>query len=128
MSQQQHKRTTRSSKNNFLIEEEVMPNSDSMKKADKFLITSYSLKSRKLKEKRLTTFKNKIAIGFPELTRRVLFKGLLKSRIKVVTGKCIIVDKCHDFDSILTGPNRKACKVCELPIHVKGTISMGLKF
>ena len=55
MSQQRHKRTTRSSKNNFLIEEEVMPNSNSMKKADKFLITSYSLKSRKLKEKRLTT-------------------------------------------------------------------------
>ena len=68
MSQKQNKRTTRSSKRNLLIEEEVMSNCSNIKKADKFPITSYSLKSSKLKGKRLTTFKKKVAIGTPELT------------------------------------------------------------
>ena len=97
-----------------------------MKKADKFPITSYSLKSSKLKGKRLTTFKKKVAIGTPELTRRKFSKGLLKSRMKVVTGKCILVDKCVNSDFTLTGPNRKACKDCDLPIHVKCAIVNGL--
>ena len=47
--------------------------------------------------------------------------------MKVVTGKSILVDKCHDSDSILTGPNRKACKDYEIQIHVKCAITMGLK-
>ena len=73
MSQKQKKRTTRNSKKNLLIEEEVISNSNSMKKADKFPITSYSLKSSKLKGKRLTTFKKKVEIGTPELTRGDLY-------------------------------------------------------
>ena len=56
MPQKQYKRTTRSIKNNSLIEEVVISNSSSMKKTDKYTITSYSLKPSKLKEKRLTTF------------------------------------------------------------------------
>ena len=67
-----------------------------------------------------------MAIGTPELTRRKFLNGLLKTRMKFVTGKCILVDKCVDFDSILTRPNRKACKDCDLPIHVKCAIVNGL--
>ena len=46
--------------------------------------------------------------------------------MKVVTGKCILVDKYVDSDSILTGPNRKACKYRDLPIQVKCAIANGL--
>ena len=67
-----------------------------------------------------------MTICTPELTRRKFLKGLLKTRMKFVTGKCILVDKCVNFDSILTGSNRKACKDCDLPIHVKSAITMGL--
>ena len=45
----------------------------------------------------------------------------------VVTGKCILVDKCHYSDSVLVGPNRKVYKDCGLPIHVERAITMGLK-
>ena len=34
--------------------------------------------------------------------------------------------ECVDFESILTGPNRKACKKCDVPIHVKCAIANGL--
>ena len=127
MSQKQNKRTTRSSKNNFLIEENVISNFNSMKKTGKVPITSYSLKSSKLKGKCLTTFKKKVTISTPKLTRREFLKGLLKSRMKVVTGKCILIAKCVDSGSILTEPNRKACKDCDVSIHVKCVIDMGLK-
>ena len=46
--------------------------------------------------------------------------------MKVVTGKDIRINKCVDSDSILTGPNCKVCKDCDLPIHVKCAIAMGL--
>ena len=80
MSLKQNKRTTRSSKKNLLFEEEVMSNCGSIKKADKSPIPSYSLKSRKLKGKRLTTCRKKRTIGTPDLTRQEYLKGLLKSR------------------------------------------------
>ena len=69
-----------------------MSNCSSTKKVDKSPIPSYTLKSRKLKGKCITTFKTKMAIGTPELTRREYLKGLLKSRMKIVSGKCIFVD------------------------------------
>ena len=94
MSLKQNKRTTRSSKKNLLFEEEVMSNCSSIKKADKSPIPSYSLKSSKLKGKGLTTFRKKREIGTPGLARREYLKGLFKSRMKIVTGKCIFVDKC----------------------------------
>ena len=47
--------------------------------------------------------------------------------MKIVTGKCICVDKCVDSESILTGPNRTSCEECDLPIHVKCAIDNGLK-
>ena len=84
-----------------------MSNFSSIKKDDKYPIPSYSPKSNKLKGKHITTFRKKKAIGTPELTRQEFLKGLIKSRMKIVTGKCISVDKCDDSESILTGPNRK---------------------
>ena len=106
----QNTRTTRSSKKRFSLEEEVMSNCSITKKADKSQISSYTLKSRKLKGKRLTTFKKKNAIGTPALTRREYFKGLLKLKSKIVTGQSIFVDKCVDSKSLLTGPKCAACK------------------
>ena len=124
MSQKQNKRTTRSNKK-LLIEEKVMSNCSSINKADKSPISSYSLKSSKLKGKCLTTFRKKRAIGTPKLPRREFLKSLLKSRMKIVTSKCIFVDKYIDSESILTGPNRKVFKEIDLPIHVKCAIAMG---
>ena len=103
-----------------------MSNCSSIKKADKSPITNYSPKSSKLKGKRLTTFRKKKTIDTPELTRREFLKDLLKSRMKIVTGKCIFVDKCVDSELILTGPNRKSCKDCDLPIHGKCAIANSL--
>ena len=65
MSLKQNKRTTRNSKKKLLFEEEVISNCSSIKKADKSLIPSYTLKSSKLKGKRLTTFRKKKVIGTP---------------------------------------------------------------
>ena len=62
-----------------------MSNCGSIKKADKSPIPSYSLKSSKLKRKRLTTFRKIKVISTPELTRREYLKGILKSRMKSVT-------------------------------------------
>ena len=102
-----------------------MSNCNSIKKTDKSPIPSYSLKSKKLKGKRLTTFIKKNAIGTPELTRGGFLKGLLKSRMKIVTEKFIFVDKCVDSEFIVIGPNR-ACKDCDLSTHVKCTIAYSL--
>ena len=128
MTLNQNKRTARSSKKNLLFEKEVMSNWSNIKKADKFPIPSYSLKSSKLKGKRLSICRKKKTIGTPELTRREFLNSLLKSRMKIVTGKFIFVDKYVDSESILTRPNRKACKCkeCDLPIHVKCAIANGL--
>ena len=65
MSLKQNKRTTRSSKKKLLFEEEVMSNCSSIKKAEKSPIPSYTLKSSKLKGKRITTFRKKKVIGTP---------------------------------------------------------------
>ena len=70
--------TTRSSKKKLPLQEEAMYNCSITKKADKSQISSYILKSSKLKGKRLTTFIKKRAIGTPELTRREYLKDLLK--------------------------------------------------
>ena len=126
MTLNKNKTTTRSNKKKLLFEKEVMSNWSNIKKADKFPIPSYSLKSSKLKGKRLTIFRKKKTIGTPELTRRDFLKGLLKSRMKIVTSKFIFLDKCVDSESILTRPNRKACKECDLSIHVKCAITNGL--
>ena len=104
-----------------------MYNCSITKKADKSQISSYILKSSKLKGKRLTTFIKKGAIDTPELTRRGYLKGLLKSKMKIVTGQCIFIDNCVDSESLLTGPKRTACKECDLPIHVKCAIANDLK-
>ena len=127
MSLKQYKRTSRSSKKKFPLEEKVMSNCSITKKADKSQISSYTLKSGKLKEKRLTTFIKKKAIDTPELTRREYFKGILKSKVKVVTRQCIFVDKYVDSESLLTCPKRTTCKECDLPIHVKYAIGNDLK-
>ena len=127
MSLKQNKMTARSSKKKLLFEEVVMSNCSSTKKADKSPILSCTIKSSKLKGKHLTTFRKKRAICTPELKRREYFKGLLKSRMKIVTGKCIVVHKCVDSESLLTGPNRTACKECDLPIHIKYAIANDLK-
>ena len=123
---EQNTRTTRSSKKKLPLEEEVMSNSRIKKKADKSQISSYTLKSSKLKGKRLTTFIKKKSIGTPGLTRRDFLKGLLKSKMKIVTGQCIFVDKCVDSKSILTGPKRTVCKECDLLIHVMCAIANDL--
>ena len=47
--------------------------------------------------------------------------------MKTVTAKWFFVDKCVDSKFILTGPNRTACKECDLPIQVKCSIANGLK-
>ena len=47
--------------------------------------------------------------------------------MKTVTAKWFFVDKCVDSKFILTGPNRTACKECDLPFHVKCAIANGLK-
>ena len=104
-----------------------MYNCSGTKKADKSQISSYTLKSRKLKGIRQTTFIEKKAIGIPELTRREYLKGILKSKMKIVTGQYIFVDKCDDSKSLLTGPKRTAYKECDLPIHVKCAIANELK-
>ena len=95
---EQNTRTTRSSKKKLPLEE-VMSNCGITKKADKSQISSYTLKSSKLKGKRLTTIVKKRAIGTPELTRREYLKVLLKSKMKIVTEQCIFVDKCVDSES-----------------------------
>ena len=105
MSLKQNKRTTRSSKKKLLLEEEVMSNCSITKKADKSSIPSYTLKSSKLKGKRLTAIRKKKAIGTTELTQRECLKGLLKSKMKIVTGHCIFVDTYVDSES----SNRTAC-------------------
>ena len=104
-----------------------MSNYSSTKKVDKSPIPSYTLKSSKLKGKYLTIFIKKKAIGTPELTRREFLKYLLKSKMKIVTGQSIFVDKYDDSKSLLTGPKRTACKECDLPIHVKCAIANELK-
>ena len=104
-----------------------MYNSRITKKADKSQISNYTLKSSKLKGKRLTTFIKKKVIGTPELTRREFLKDLLKSKMKIVTGQCIFVDKYVDSKYILTGPKRTACKECGIPIDVKCAIANDLK-
>ena len=104
-----------------------MSNCSGTKKAGKSQISSYTLKSRKLKGIRQTTFIEKKAIGIPELTRREYLKGILKSKMKIVTGQSIFVDKYDDSKSLLTGPKRTACKECDLPIHVKCAIANELK-
>ena len=73
--------------------EEVMSNSRITKKADKSQISSYTLKSCKLKGKHLTTFMKKKVINIPELTRREFLKGILKPKMKIVTGQYIFIDK-----------------------------------
>ena len=124
MSLEQNTRITRSNKKKEI---EVVPNSRVTKKADKSQISSYPLKSSKLKGKRLTTFIKKKVIGVPELTRREFLKGLLTLKSNIVTGQCMFADKCADSKSILTGPKRTACKECDLPIHVKCAIANALK-
>ena len=76
-----------------------------------------TLKSSKLKGKRLKTFLKKKAIGTPELNRRIFLNNLIKSKTKIVIGKCIFCDKCVDCKSMLTGPNSLSCCKCDLPIH-----------
>ena len=76
-----------------------MYNCSGTKKADTSQISSYTLKSRKLKGIRQTTFIEKKAIGIPELTRREYLIVLLKSKMKIVTEQCIFVDKCVDSES-----------------------------
>ena len=122
----QNKRTARSSKKKLLLEEEIISNCSITKKADKYPIPSYTLKSSKLKGKRLSTFRKKKAIGTIELTRLEYLKVLLKSKIKIVTGQCIFVDTCVDSESLLTGPNCTACKECDLPIPIKCAIANDL--
>ena len=56
MSLNQNKRTTRSSKKKLPLVEEVMSNYSITTKADKSQISSYTLKSRKLKGKHLAIF------------------------------------------------------------------------
>ena len=87
--------------------------------ADKSLKSNPTLKSSKLKGKRLTSFIKKKAIGTPELHRREYLKSLLKSKTKIVIGQCIFGDKCVDSKSTLTGPKSLSCSECELPIHKK---------
>ena len=87
MSLKHNKRKTQMSEMNLLVEVEVMSTCSSIKKADKSPIPSCSLKSRKLKGKRLTIFRKKKKIGTPELTRQEFLKSLFKSRMKIVTGK-----------------------------------------
>ena len=64
MSLEQNTRITRSNKKKEI---EVVPNSRVTKKADKSQISSYPLKSSKLKGKRLTTCIKKKVIGTPEV-------------------------------------------------------------
>ena len=80
--------------------------------------SSLSHKSNTISAKRLTTFKKRIVIGSPERARRICLKYLLTSKTKLVTGKCIYLDKYCDKD-LLIGPNSKVCKDFGLPIHVK---------
>ena len=47
--------------------------------------------------------------------------------MKIVTGKCIFVDKYVDSESLLTGPNHIAYKECNFLIHVKYAIANDLK-
>ena len=70
MSLEQNTRTTRSSKKKEVV---AMSNSRVTKKTDKSQISSYPLKSSKLKGKCLTTFIKKKVIGTPEPTRRDFF-------------------------------------------------------
>ena len=96
------------------------------KVADKSLKSNQSLKSSKLKGKRLKTFIKKKAIGTTELHRRVYLRNLLESKSKVVTGPCIFGDKCVDSKSILNGPKRLSCFECKLRIHEKCAIADGV--
>ena len=130
----------RSNRKKLITEKVVIPIYISAKKAvienfvrkniveDNIPKSSLSLKSNTISAKRLTTFKKEIAIDSPELTRMVCLKDLLTSQMKLLTGKCILADKCYDKDFVLIGPNSKACKDCGLPIHIKCAITMGLKF
>ena len=61
---EQYTRKTRSSKKKEVV---VMSNSRVTKKADRSQISSYPLKSSKLKGKRLTTCIKKKVIGTPEV-------------------------------------------------------------